>query len=118
MTREFIMTPEFDKCWKNMGLNDDDLRKLQEMILKDPNSGDVVQGTGGLRKLRFALEDGKRGGARVLYIDLVLMEEVYLITAYPKGKKENLTIAEKTIIKKMIEQLKQSAKDRRLRNGI
>ena len=49
MTREFIMTPEFDKMWAQLGLDDDNLKVLQEQILINPHIGAVIQGTGGLR---------------------------------------------------------------------
>ena len=107
------MTPEFDRAWTNMGLNDDHLKKLQQEIILNPKSGSVIQGTGGLRKIRFAIESGKSSGARVLYIDLVIHEEVYLITAYPKSKKIDLTKQEKLEIKKMIDKLKNSTEKRR-----
>lgn len=110
MTREFIMTGEFDKAWSDMGLNDCHLKELQEMILSDPEVGQVVTGTGGLRKMRFAINSGKSGGARVLYVDLVLSCEIYLITAYPKSKTENITMAQKNAIKKMIARIKSTAK--------
>lgn len=115
MTREFIMTPEFDKNWSKMVLTDDDLKKLQEDILLNPKIGQVIEGTGGLRKMRFALDAGKSGGARVLYVDLVVHEEVYLIAAFPKSAKENISPAEKNAIRKMIEKLKESADKRRLK---
>lgn len=54
MTRKFVMLPEFDRNWASMGLNDNDLRRLQEELLFNPEKGDIMQGTGGLRKLRFA----------------------------------------------------------------
>ncbi len=113
MTRTFIMTPEFDRSWKNLGLTDDHLKELQEMLLLNPQTGKVIQGTGGLRKVRFALENrGKSGSIRVLYVDLVVHEKVYLITAYPKNEKDNLTNAEKVEVKKLIMQLKNSANER------
>lgn len=117
MTREFIMTPEFDKNWEAMGLTDDDLKNLQEEILLNPQVGKVIPGTSGLRKMRFAIRDGKRSGARVLYVDLVLAEEVYLITAYAKGDKEDISEDDKASIRKLIDQLKRSAKERRNTSG-
>ena len=54
MTREFVMMPEFDRQWKNMGLDDDELRQLQETLLQNPKAGDVIRGTKGLRKIRIA----------------------------------------------------------------
>jgi hypothetical protein len=113
LIREFIMTPEFDQSWGKLGLDDDSLKKLQEEILENPQLGSVIQGTGGLRKMRFALDSGKRGGIRVLYVDLVLHEEIYLITAYSKKSKEDLTDIEKKEIKKLIDILRESAEERR-----
>ena len=51
MQRTFIILPEFDKNWKSMGLSDEDLRHLENLILQDPEAGALMQGTGGLRKL-------------------------------------------------------------------
>ena len=66
MQRTFIILPEFDKNWKSMGLSDEDLRRLENLILQDPEAGALMQGTGGLRKLRFAFENrGKSGCGRV-----------------------------------------------------
>ena len=80
MTREFVMMPAFDKQWKSMGLTDKDLLRLQEMLLQDPQIGDVIKGTGGLRKMRFAFEHrGKSGSSRVLYVDFVFAEKIYLM---------------------------------------
>lgn len=106
MTRKFVILPEFDKNWASMGLNDNDLRRLQEELLFDPEKGDVMQGTGGLRKLRFAFEgQGKSGSVRVCYVDFVIYKSIYLITAYPKSEKENLSKSERNSIAKMIKVL-------------
>ena len=109
MNRMFVMTAAFDKQWKHMGLDDDDLRRLQQAILQDPKVGDVIPGTGRLRKMRFALEGrGKRGSARVTYVDFLLYQTVYLIYAYPKNEKENLTKEECNQIKKMIDAIEKA----------
>ena len=107
MTREFVMMPEFDRQWKNMDLGDDELRQLQETLLQNPKAGDVIQGTKGLRKIRIAFEgQGKRGGGRVAYVDFTVYETIYLITAYPKNVKDNLSKEERNKIAKMIIRLK------------
>lgn len=109
MTRTFIQTTEFVKNWERLGLNDDDLRRLELEILKNPKVGPVIQGTGKLRKMRFSFENrGKSGSARVCYVDFLIQETVYLITVYPKNEKDNLSKAEKNEIKKMIELLEQN----------
>ena len=56
-----------------MGLNDEDRRKLENEIANNPSIGKVIRGTGGLRKMRFALGgSGKSGGTRILYVDFVV----------------------------------------------
>ena len=57
MKRTFIELPIFRSRWKAMGLNDDDLARLQRELLEAPKVGPVMQGTGGVRKKRFAFED-------------------------------------------------------------
>jgi len=105
------MLPEFEKQWSKMGLTDDDLKRLQYELLADPQKGDVIQGTGGLRKLRFAFENrGKSGSSRVAYVDFAVYEKIFLITAYPKNEKDNLSQAERNNIKKLINVLEQSLK--------
>lgn len=111
MTRTFIMTNEFDKNWKAMGLKDDDLKSLQEELILNPTKGDLMKETGGLRKLRIAFEGrGKSGSGRVCYVDFAVYDKIYLITAYPKNEKENLSKTERNAIAKMIEQLEKSLK--------
>ncbi|WP_147539333.1 type II toxin-antitoxin system RelE/ParE family toxin [Anaerotruncus rubiinfantis] len=106
MTREFVLMPEFERQWADMGLDDQDLRRLQEMLLLNPQAGPVMQGTGRLRKMRFAYGNkGKSGSARVAYVDFLLYEKIYLITAYPKNQKDNLSKEERNIVKQLIEQL-------------
>lgn len=106
MTREFVILPEFEKQWKHIELSDDDLKRLQSELLVDPQKGDVMQGTGGVRKMRFALENrGKSGSVRIIYVDFWVYEKLYLITAYPKNEKDNLSKAERNSIKQMIERL-------------
>ena len=107
MTREFVMLPEFDKKWKEIGFTDKELKTLQEELTINPNKGDLMQGTGGLRKIRVAFEGrGKSSSARVCYVDFAVYERIYLITAYTKNEKDNLTKEERNEVKKVIELLK------------
>lgn len=107
------MMPEFDKMCAKIGLNDEDLKILQLEILSNPKAGAVIRGTGGLRKMRFALEGkGKSSSTRILYVDFVIFEKVYLITAYPKSQKIDLSEAERKDIKKLITQLERTLKQR------
>lgn len=112
MTRSFIELPMFQAKWKNLGLNDNDLRRLQEEILLDPKVGAVMQGTGGVRKMRFAFEHrGKSGSIRVIYIDFEVYEKIYLITAYPKSEKDNLTMSERNELRRLIGILEEQLKE-------
>lgn len=107
MKRTFIEVPMFTKKWKELGLSDDILRELQNILLENPKSGDVIQGTGGLRKIRIPLDNaGKRGGGRVLYVDVEVKETIYFINVYTKNEKEDLTEDEKKAFKAVIKILK------------
>ena len=116
MIRTFIEVPIFTKRWKEIGLGDDELKLLQIMLLKNPDSGQIMEGTGGIRKVRFPLENrGKSGSVRVCYTDFAEYEVIYLITAFEKKEQENLTMEEKNVIKKLVKALKEkAAKNRRL----
>ena len=52
MNRTFIEIPAFTKKWRELGLTDENLRALENILLEDPKAGDAIKGTGGLRKLR------------------------------------------------------------------
>lgn len=113
MTRTFIQTDEFIKNWINLGLTDEDLRRLEYEIMKNPKMGAVIPGTGKLRKMRFAYDNkGKSGSARVCYVDFLVYDTVYLITVYAKNQKENLSKAEWSNIKKYIIFLEKSLEEK------
>lgn len=112
MKRSFIELPIFKSRWEALGLNEEDLLRLQIELLADPKAGDVMQGTGGVRKMRFAFEHrGKSGGVRVIYVDFEVYEKIYLLTAYTKNEKDDLTKKERNEIKQLIEVLEQQLRD-------
>lgn len=108
MNRLFVHTEPFVKCWKAMGLGDEDLSKLEQILLQNTKIGDVIEGTGGARKLRIKINDnqGKSGGGRVIYVDIFEKEKLYLLFAYPKNLQENLTAEQKKAIRKIVEEIK------------
>jgi hypothetical protein len=107
MTREFISTPSFERRWNDLGFGDKELKEIQNILLADPQAGDVIPGLAGARKIRFAASDhGKRGGARVIYVDIVLDEHIFLLTAYPKNVKSDLSGDEKKALAKLVKLLK------------
>jgi hypothetical protein len=72
--------------------DDEALRRIQEILLVDPEAGDVIPGGGGLRKLRVPLPGrGKRGGARIIYYWWVRRQHCYLVYAYAKNVQSDLT---------------------------
>ena len=110
LIRTYIEVPLFSKRWAEIGLGEEELLALQIMLLKDPQSGPVMEGTGGIRKVRFPLENkGKSGSVRVCYTDFEEYEVTYLITAFTKNDKDNLTQDEKNVLKKLVKALKQEA---------
>lgn len=107
MTREFVYTHPFRKSWAAMGLNDEDLKELENILLQNPQTGDVIQGTGGARKMRIKLYgQGKSGGARVIYLDIYEKEKLYLLFSYPKNVQSDLNNEQKKAIKNLIELIK------------
>lgn len=106
MKREFIYFEIFDKNWRNLGLTDKDLIELENTINNNPDIGNIIRGTGGLRKLRFALPNkGKSGSVRVLYIDFISYEKTIFMNVYAKNEKENITDKEKQVYKALINEL-------------
>ena len=105
----FVHTKVFDRQWAALGCDDDDLLELQKARRIDPQKPPVIKSTGGVRKIRIALDDrGKSGGARVLYVDFVVRGVIGLLYAYPKSEKENISDDERKTLKKMVEQINEN----------
>ena len=108
MTRLFVYTDTFRKCWKAMGLNDDSLVYLEQLLLEDPLRGEVIVGTGGARKMRIQLKDnrGKSGGGIVIYVDIFEKEKLFLLFAYPKNVQVELTPEQKKAIRQIVNEIR------------
>ena len=86
----FIETKLFTQLVKKY-LSDDEYRELQQYIMKNPEVGNIVRGSGGIRKLRWAREGrGKSGGIRTIYYWAKARDQVYMLTIYSKSEKENI----------------------------
>lgn len=93
-----IETPTFTKKIIEL-LEDDDYRALQHTLTANPEAGDIVPGGGGIRKIRFAVPGkGKRGGARIIYYWQKSKDRIFMLIAYVKSKKSNLTTEQTTIL--------------------
>jgi hypothetical protein len=85
-------------------LGDDGLLALQVHLLAQPEIGNVIAGSGGVRKLRWAMPGrGKRGGLRVIYFLRTSKEEIWLLTLYPKNVSDNISAAALKRIKATID---------------
>jgi hypothetical protein len=94
----FLQMASFTKAWEHHGLADEALRALEDEILLNPIAGKMIQGTGGLRKLRFASPGsrrGKSGGFRVCYVDFTEFGFIFFVAIYTHNEKDNLSSAEK-----------------------
>lgn len=108
INRTFKEVPMFTKKWELLGLTDEDLRALENILLENPKFGDTIQGTGGIRKIRIPLENtGKRSGGRVIYVDIEVKETIYFINVYAKNEKDDLTEEEKKAFKEVAKMLKE-----------
>ena len=88
-------------------LSDEEYREFQSDLAANPQTGDVVPGLGGLRKIRLALPGrGKRGGARVLYLLFLNAETVFLLYVFTKGEFADLPPDKKRVIKALVEEIK------------
>ena len=109
--RLFVHTKEFDKQWDKINLSDNDLAELQDYLSKNPKAAPVIQGTGGLRKIRFGIDNkGKSGGIRVIYVDFDKYEIIFLVYAYAKNESDDLSQAAKAKFKALIEVIERGLK--------
>lgn len=106
----FIESRAFTRARQAL-LSEDQLMDLQQRLLENPTCGDLIPGTGGLRKLRIGLSTrgkGKRGGARVIYYHLAKQDHLHLLLLYSKAQRENLTPGQKKILRQMIQEIESS----------
>lgn len=102
----FIESKVFEKL-REKYLDDESYRALQNFLVEQPLTGDVIQGTGGLRKLRWSANSkGKRGGVRTIYLYLTEKSHIHFLTLYAKNEVSDLTTDEKKILKRMVEEIK------------
>ena len=91
---------------KSRGVHFQDHRALQNFLLEHPEAAPVIQGTGGVRKLRWAREGrGKSGGLRTIYIDMRSSAQIYLVTVFGKDEKADLSPEDKKAIKSFVKRL-------------
>jgi hypothetical protein len=101
---EFLETSVFTRQIAEL-LEDREYASLQGALVVDPEAGDLIPGSGGLRKLRWSESrrgKGKRGGVRVIYYWYSHGGMIYMLLAYSKGQSDNLTPAQTRKLKQLI----------------
>ena len=102
----FIESRLFEKLREGY-FDDESYKAFQSFLLEQPLAGDVIHGTGGLRKIRWASKGkGKRGGVRIIYLYLVENSHIHFLTVYAKNEISDLTSNEKKILKNLAEEIK------------
>jgi hypothetical protein len=102
---EFFEAPAFTRYVSSF-LTDDEYREMQGRLAAAPEAGDMIPGTGGFRKLRWAdpkRGKGRRGGLRVIYYYFSGENQIWLMTLYDKNEASDLTPKQKQALKTAIE---------------
>ena len=100
----FTETQRFTKRVTNL-LSDDEYAKLQADLCNEPEIGEIIQGSGGIRKMRWSYSGrGKRAGARVIYYWAVSREKILMLDIYAKSEKKDLTQAEIKELRAVVEE--------------
>ena len=103
-----VETAEFTSRAKRR-MSAKEVEAVIDLVAVGPLSGDLIQGTGGLRKLRFAVDGkGKSGSVRIIYYYYNESIPVFLITVFAKKEKDNLTKAERNMLAKVVRILRDS----------
>lgn len=111
MVLQFVETTIFTKRWNELRLTESDLLELQMRLMENPIAGDLIVGTGGARKVRFALQHkGKSGGARIIYVDILHDKQIHLLLCYTKAERETLTDDQKKQLKTVIKAIKEAGR--------
>jgi len=103
----FIELDEFSDDWRSLQLDDEDLLALQVLIMLGPERAAVIEGTGGLRKIRFSplrWNTGKSGALRVCFAWFPKYYTAILVTAYAKNEQDDLDAGDKSAIAELLKQ--------------
>jgi hypothetical protein len=102
----FIESEVFARAWKRCRLSDEDLFELQLLVMAHPKLHPVMEGTGGVRKIRFTPDgtaEGRSGSHRACYVYYEEYGVVLLLTVYPKSKRDNISVAGRNAMRRMVE---------------
>lgn len=101
-----IETSAFTRLIREL-MDDDQYRELQEALVRRPDAGDLIPGSGGLRKVRWKLDGkGKSGGVRIIYYWMTADDQLWMLYGYAKAGKEDLTKEQLKTLRKIVERWK------------
>ena len=101
----FIEAPPFERVRQDY-LNDDEYRLLQATLMASPAAGNLIRGSGGIRKIRWAAAGtGKRGGIRVIYYWVTKHDHILLLTVYRKSEVSDLTPVQIGALRALVDNL-------------
>lgn len=84
-------------------LNDESYRELQNILVATPDTGEIIQGGGGIRKIRFGASGrGKRGGARIIYYWANNQNQIFMLFAYAKNEHSDLTKDQLSVLRQLV----------------
>ncbi|SAL10056.1 Toxin HigB-2 [Caballeronia arvi] len=101
----FVELPPFQR-YRSDYLTDEEYRELQLQLLANPEAGDLIKGTGGLRKVRFGdrrRNKGKRSGLRILYYRWVDGAQFWMFTIYDKNEMSDLSSRERATLSSLLD---------------
>jgi len=105
------VTSAYERAVRKL-LSENARREMEAAIIAKPEAGPVVQGTGGIRKLRWAGSGrGRRGGIRTIYFWHVGPEAVYMLTAYAKADRDDLTAADRKALARLVATIKRETRE-------
>lgn len=103
---KIVLTSFFSRSLKKLGASAADLERLETGIAANPLVGDVIQGLGGARKVRFSMAGrGKSGGGRAIYVLVVRSDTAYLLLAYSKKDQADLSAAQRKVLTEVVKEL-------------
>ncbi len=114
---EFVYLHLFERTRKRV-FTDDEMKELEDTLLENPEDGDLMAGTGGVRKSRAAHDGrGKSGSGRVAYLYMKTRMTIYFLLAFPKNVQGNLTADQKKAVRGLVADIKHEGWPHRKRKG-
>lgn len=103
---EIVRTKRYLKDLKRIGASASDVAALEQAVASNPLAGDVIQGLGGIRKMRFGLGGrGKRGGGRAIYFVILSDDTALMLTAYAKNEMADLSASDRKALLALVKEL-------------